>query len=116
MPMALAVGTVTNLCIRALKFSVIDISKELVFKSINQNKQLSAKTSIDGVVVALGRSGVAMLTQVLLITFGSLSAMTPIAALLVTGILIVWSQAVNVVHQSLPMLPSPAKEKVAHAV
>jgi len=102
MPLALIVGTATNLCIRACKFSLVDVSKEVAFTSMAKEEQFGAKASIDGVTGAVGRSGVAVIAQVLLITFGGLSAMTWVVAVLVVGVLTAWTIAVNVVHRSLP--------------
>jgi AAA family ATP:ADP antiporter len=69
---------------KGLKYSVFDASKEMVFIPLDPATRMKAKASIDGVVSRLGKSGGSILQQGLIVTLGSLGAITSSVALLTT--------------------------------
>lgn len=69
---------------KGLKYSVFDASKEIAFIPLDPSTRMKAKASIDGVVSRLGKSGGSILQQGLIVTLGSLGAITSSVALLTT--------------------------------
>jgi AAA family ATP:ADP antiporter len=95
-PLALTVffGGAQNAVSKGAKYSVFDGTKEMAFIPLSQNIKMQGKAAIDGVGSRMAKSGSSLIQQGLLLVFGSLSASAPVIALLVFGVLGVWTRSV----------------------
>jgi ATP:ADP antiporter, AAA family len=67
-------GAIQNGMSRATKYTIFDATKEMAFIPLDRFTRIKAKASIDGACSRLGKSTSAIIYQVLLVTFSSLSA------------------------------------------
>jgi len=72
------------------------MTKEMSFIPLTHHEKLNGKAAIDGVGSRFGKSGGSVIYQGLLIVFSSLTACTPILAVIVMGIIVIWIAAVRV--------------------
>ena len=81
-PLVLTVffGSLQNSLFRGTKYSLTDATKELAFVPLSQECKSKGKAAIDGVGSRLGKSGGALVYQVLLMFFGTIMGTTPIVA------------------------------------
>ena len=95
-PLALAVffGSAQNCMARASKFTLFDSTKEMAFITLSMESKLKGKAAIDGVGSRLGKSGGYLIHKSLLMIFGSIVASAHIVAVIVFGVIIVWTMAV----------------------
>lgn len=69
------------------KYTLFDISKEMAFLSIDKDQRMKAKAIIDSVGSRLGKSGASVLTQGILILFGSLMSNVSIIGIVAIGMI-----------------------------
>ena len=83
-PLTLAVfiGAAQNIFSKSAKYSLFDPCKEMAYIPLDDETRLRGKAAIDVVAARGGKSGGAFIQQLLIIAFGSLSASTPVLALL----------------------------------
>jgi AAA family ATP:ADP antiporter len=94
MAFALFLGSLQNVFARASKFTFLDATKEIAFIPLNNESKLKGKAAIDGVGSRLGKSGGSVIHQGLLMFFTTISASTPIVAVIFLGIVFLWILAV----------------------
>lgn len=69
------------------KYTLFDISKEMAFLSIEKDQRMKAKAVIDSVGSRLGKSGASVLTQGILLVFGSLMSNVSIIGIVAIGMI-----------------------------
>ncbi len=91
-PLMLAVvfGTVQNFISKSAKYSLFDPTKEMAYIPLDQESKVKGKAAIDVVGARLGKAGGSLIQQGLLLTFGSLSAITPYIAVILFAIIGAW--------------------------
>jgi len=96
-PLALCVffGSMQNCISRSLKYTLFDATKEISFIPLSSESKLKGKAAIDGIGAKIGKSGGSIIHQGLLIIFSTLTATTPIVAILFLAIIFIWAGAVK---------------------
>lgn len=96
-PLALVVffGSAQNILSRAAKYSVFDATKEMTFIPLDAQAKIKSKAAIDGIGCRLGKSGGALIHQVLLLLSGSLAVGAPYIACFLLTAIVIWIEAIR---------------------
>ncbi|KAK9844458.1 hypothetical protein WJX74_002809 [Apatococcus lobatus] len=101
---AVLVGAAQNVFSKSSKYSLFDPCKEMAYIPLDQETQLKGKAAIDVVCNPLGKSGGAFIQQIMIVSFGSLSASTPYLGVILLGIVLVWMGAARSLNKQFTEL------------
>jgi ATP:ADP antiporter, AAA family len=114
------IGRAQNIMSKATKYALFDPTKEMVYIPLDQESKVKGKAAIDVVGARLGKSGGSLVNQGLIITFGSIAAITPYVAGLIFLVIFAWIgcakalgklYAVRVKEREMADVASDAKAK-----
>jgi AAA family ATP:ADP antiporter len=116
-PLMLAVmfGTAQNIMSKSSKYSLFDPTKEMAYIPLDQESKVKGKAAIDVVGARLGKSGGSLVQQGLIVSCGSLAAITPYVAGILFLIIFAWIYAANVLSKQFAALTAAKEQKAAPA-
>lgn len=92
---AVYVGLIQNVFSKATKYAIFDPTKEMTYIPLDKDSKTKGKAAIDVLGARLGKSGGALIQQILVIFFGSIVRGAPIIATLFYVVIFAWIAAVN---------------------
>lgn len=114
---AVIIGMVQNIASKSTKYSLFDPTKEMSYIPLDQESKIKGKAAIDVVGARIGKSGGALIWNFLIITLVSVfgkdlgkAIATPIVAVLMVGVIIVWLASVRALskqYNALTQEPEP---------
>lgn len=114
--LAVIVGAAQNIFSKSSKYSLFDPCKETAYIPLDDEIRTKGKAAIDVICNPLGKSGGALIQQLLIIGFGSLSACAPYLATIVLTVVGAWMIAARSLDKQFTELQKQEmREKLAEA-
>ena len=88
--LAVCIGLMQNVASKSTKYSLFDPTKEMAYIPLDQESKVKGKAAIDVVGARLGKSGGSALYTVLFLLLGGLAEATPVAAVVMVGVILMW--------------------------
>jgi AAA family ATP:ADP antiporter len=95
------------------KHVVFDATKEMAFIPLDHDVKLKGKAAIDGVGSRLGKSGGAVVHQVLYFSLGALTTSIPYIAAIIFAVIVAWMAAVRVLGVEFAALAHKNRDDAA---
>jgi AAA family ATP:ADP antiporter len=110
---AVYVGAMQNIFSKSAKYSLFDPCKEMAYIPLDEDTKVKGKAAVDVVCNPLGKSGGALIQQVLILGFGSLANSTPYLGVILLATVISWLYAARSLDQQFtPLVKKDLKSKL----
>ncbi|MFK0572546.1 NTP/NDP exchange transporter [Endozoicomonas sp.] len=83
-------GALQNILSKSTKYALFDPTKEMSYIPLSPEEKVKGKAAVDIIGNPTGKSTGSLVQQVLMVMFGSLSAIAPYVAVIVLGFFVVW--------------------------
>ncbi|KAG9459416.1 hypothetical protein H6P81_003924 [Aristolochia fimbriata] len=107
---AVYVGAMQNIFSKSAKYSLFDPCKEMAYIPLDEDTKVKGKAAIDVVCNPLGKSGGALIQQVMILSFGSLANSTPYLGGILLVIVLAWLGAARSLDAQFTALEKKEKE------
>ena len=102
--LAILIGSIQNIAAKSTKYVLFDPCKEIAFIPLDYKKRTKGKAIIDVICNPIGKSGGALIQQVMILTYGSIFKSIPYLAVVLLFFTFVWIRAVESLNKQFVTL------------